>query len=58
MPTHIDRMLTDVTVEPEPETEAGSSGADARWEDAERIARMVEQSKQMKLRTRAEGFDD
>ncbi len=56
MPTHVDRMVTDVTVEPEPE--AASEGDDQRWEEAERFGRMLERSTTLDLRTSAEGFDD
>lgn len=56
MPTHIDRMVTDVAVEAEPE--AASTSEDERWAEAERLAKMLERKQQLQLRTQAEGFDD
>lgn len=56
MTTHIDRLVTDITVEPEPIS--SPAGSDSHWEEAERLARMLRRSRMLELRTRAEGFDD
>ena len=56
MTTHIDRVVTDITVEPEPESK--TQAKEPRWDGAERLARMLQRSKVLELRTRAEGFDD
>jgi hypothetical protein len=56
MTTHIDRMITDVTVEPEPEPK--SPGKESRWEEADRQARLLRRNQALELRTRAEGLDD
>ncbi|MCO6457751.1 MAG: hypothetical protein J5I93_20800 [Pirellulaceae bacterium] len=55
MTTHIQRAISDVTVEPDrPRDEP----ADQRWEEQARFERMQRRLERLRQRTRAEGFDD
>jgi hypothetical protein len=56
MTTHIQRAVSEVSVEPEARSEAGE--ADQRWREQDQIRLAVEQREKTQLRTRAEGFDD
>ncbi len=56
MPTHIDQLITDVTVESEPQRAAESPRPEA---DPKETWRHIEQQeRRRRMRTRAEGFDD
>jgi hypothetical protein len=57
MTTHIERAVSEVRVEPEPDSGAVSDG-DQRWQEQERIQHALERREWIQRRTRAEGFDD
>lgn len=60
MTTSIDRIETDVSVEPEADAGlvAGEGAGDPRWPERERFIKHAERERMMAQRIEAEGFDD
>jgi hypothetical protein len=60
MTTSIDRIETDVSIEPEAAADpaAGEGGGDPRWPERERFIEHAERERLMTCRIAAEGFDD
>jgi hypothetical protein len=56
MPVHVDRVLTEVVPEEEPAPKGKEKAA--RWEEAERLRAALARELSIRMRTRAEGFDD
>lgn len=56
MTTYVQRAVTEVL--PEPEAETGIDSGDMRWEAEDNMCRQQRYYEELKLRTRAEGFDD
>jgi hypothetical protein len=56
MPVHIDRVLSEIVPETEPAPERKEKTA--RWQEAERLRAALAREVSIRMRTRAEGFDD
>jgi hypothetical protein len=56
MAVHVDRVISDVTAEPEPAPEG--KGDSTPWEELDRWRAWQAQSVRDRFRTCAEGFDD
>jgi hypothetical protein len=56
MPTHIGKATTEIIPEPEPQSE--DEMEDSRWENLEKVRKIMTRIKCIKRRTRSEGFDD
>lgn len=57
MATHVDELVSDISVEPEPDT-AAPAGPPADWESLARLREQRIRLMEDRWRTAAEGFDD